>query len=118
MKVWRVENEYGIGPYQTRNPRPFILLDEMTIDHTGYPHEGIASDWSMAVFPITKETPTKPIYFSPDVHVCGFESKSDALIWFGDWIKFLEKDGFLLKEFETDEIIYTRSRRQIAFKKK
>lgn len=100
MKVYRIENSEGVGPY--RSDEFMDLLDEMKnahCDEETHPnllHDGLADVWSEA-------------------HICAFDSMKKLSRWFNGYLPLLLSLGFKVKSYETSEYHYGLSRKQLIF---
>jgi hypothetical protein len=89
MLVYRIENESGLGPYQSGNLNAFTYSWDMCIAHSNMAHcaphvdpdlEGISSD-----------------------EFCGCDSIESLLSWFYEFLEALEPQGFNISVYEIAE---------------
>jgi hypothetical protein len=81
--VWRVENQYKLGPYIGVYFNHDNIWQDMLINHRDDNHPDIKYD-----------VPDRNL-ITPK-HVCGFTTKEYALKWFAGYLEFLETLGFNL----------------------
>lgn len=107
MRVYRVENEKGEGPYQA-DPRPRWASWRVPWDSTPAPS---------ADFPWLRELREAGVYYDvlKPLHF-GFPSREAAVAWFGeDGLVDLTELGFPLRVFEVCHAVVAPSGRQCLF---
>jgi hypothetical protein len=109
IPVYRVEDEEGIGPYNSCLLSAYLIIGDdhkiskMFEDHLPPLHPSITSD-------------LKNIHgFGPD-HVCCFKTLDQLKEWFGDYLLPLLLEGFNVVEYLVHpyHILETHTGRQIA----
>lgn len=109
-KVWRVEDAGGRGPYwqQPEGPQQlgWTLLDIMNATYPAGRNPSPTYDF---------DTATKQRIQDGEV-VFGFMQPEDAVAWFGEAdLRDLKERGYDLVEVDADEVIPSKSRKQVVF---
>jgi hypothetical protein len=99
MRVYRIENKNGRGPYNGRGDLPYTVLDGCPAHQPDPRDDGFGSRWN------------KPDYYF------GFASLDQLFDWFGDILEHLDRYGFSLTVWEVDESFVELGGRQLAFNK-
>lgn len=90
MRVYRIEDANGRGPYYGR--RRFTSLHGMFRSH--------GADYR------THPTPFTDLGRDPkDEEFCAFNSLSDLFDWFGEWTSLLAEKRFKIATYEIDEAL-------------
>lgn len=110
MKVWRVENKHGEGPYNSDWPHKSKMIGEH------YEDVGMDRPCLVQDFPVLVDQ-------GPDVtrqYIFGFKTSGQANAWFRGWFGTLSAFGYHLKQVDAqpETIILGRSGNQIVFKRK
>lgn len=98
MRVFRVELEYGTGPYTVASPVKYVLQAK---------HNG---------------SNKHPVSYSDcdgfnDCHSCGFISIPQLKEWFAGFLRLLHKNKFVISEYNIQVDIAVYGSRQIGFEK-
>jgi hypothetical protein len=114
VRVWRVENAEGAGPYRNDAAPPHC---------DGYtdPESHPAPRDDFAVF--FKEEDEDGYYEARDEliapYVFGFPTREAALRWFDDYdLAYMAERGYVLREMESDEVYVSDSGRQCMFRRR
>jgi hypothetical protein len=99
MRVYRIENDNGLGPYNGRGSLPYSVLGGSCHRQPAPIDDGF--DWC---------------WRKPDYHF-GFATLDQLFDWFGDILEHLDRYGFSLTVWEVDESHINHGRRQLAFSK-
>jgi hypothetical protein len=95
MKVYRVEDAEGFGPYR-QNPKMPLHLRSQLATELEYTQQS-KSHPSMWV--------DAPRPQNPESFICGFKSMDDLLQWFYDGIEILHKFNFFISVYESDCVL-------------
>lgn len=118
MKVWRIEDREGRGPYNRLfskkeiNTPLYEVVYQLRVAHMDMAtHPGAIHDDLINHIAILSET------YKEDKILFGFPSKELAIEWLGEFLTDLESVGFELKEFETNTYKIGKSGKQLVFLK-
>jgi len=109
MKIWRLEDVDGFGPYTSKNNED-LSWDLKMAHSTANEHPGPESDGFNDILWGCKEYPWAQLLF-------GFASEYDARNWFCDFWDKLINNGFKLVEYESDIYWMGESNLQLLFYK-
>lgn len=103
--VWRVQNEKGEGPYWNRDDNLHDLLEIYDL-LDDFSHPGPSDDIGVRWKALKAHKMHRRYRF-------GFESKEQALAWFGGALPDLAEHGYTLQQVHAKEVI--KGDHQVAF---
>lgn len=107
MIIYRVEHkDTGLGPYNhSWDEENAELEDKLQTEHSNLSHPSMYEDFDIDM--ISRD------------HYFGFPSLTSLAEWFeGGWIGILIECGFIIREYNVDNVLMGKSGRQVMFKKK
>lgn len=108
MRVWRVEDRHGIGPYQSEK---INLPGVSTARHPAPPRDFSPKELKKLdrMFPLGPDSPGVAF---------GFSSLDQLREWFWGYLHDLNRHGFHIVEFEVPEKYLASGYHQVAFDKR
>jgi hypothetical protein len=118
-KVYRYENERGIGPYQPG----WVAFDDIQEDHSNPTHPA----WDPGSFErlllqlsdgVEANNFFEVGFMPPSKYLSGTDSREALSAWFDGWTDTLERNGFRVVEYEVpaENVMDAPSGLQVAFK--
>lgn len=103
ITIYRMENEYGIGPYQAEHG----YSDHINTSHSTNKYPA----WKDDNILVTATKRERKKYYS------GFKSIVDLKKWFAGHLQNLKAHGFAINSYKVDRslIVHGKSKKQVAF---
>lgn len=98
MRIYRIENAKGDGPYTSSHDFKYELQNAHQNDAL---RPGVRDDI---------------IEFDRNIHICGFQKYGHMNTWFDGWLDKLKSQGFKLVKYKVSQKYVLKGTGQLVFK--